>query len=82
VEVLTKKKQATKSFEEMMERLSRIVEMMESKDVPIEAAMALYEEGYGLISELRAVLDRAEEKVKLIGPDGKLAKIDVKEADR
>ena len=62
-----------------MGRLSEIAEKMESKDVPIEEAMSLYEEGYALIASLREILDRAEEKVKLIGPDGKLSALDPKE---
>ncbi len=82
VDGLPKRKQTERSFEEMMERLSDIVEKMESKDVPIEEAMSLYEEGYTLIAAVRAILDRAEEKVKLIGPDGRLAPLDEKEAAR
>lgn len=66
---MAKKKAADQSFEEMMRRLSEIVAKMESRDVPIEEAISLYEEGHGLVAALRAILDRAEEKVRLLDPD-------------
>ena len=66
---MAKKKQAAQSFEEMMKRLTDIVSKMESRDVPIEEAMSLYEEGHGLVAALRQILDRAEEKVRLLDPD-------------
>lgn len=66
---MAKKKETAQSFEEMMRRLSDIVAKMESRDVPIEEAISLYEEGHGLVASLRAILDRAEEKVRLLDPD-------------
>jgi len=66
---MAKKKEAAQSFEEMMRRLTDIVAKMESRDVPIEEAISLYEEGHGLVAALRAILDRAEEKVRLLDPD-------------
>ena len=66
---MARKKAAVASFEEMMKRLTEIVAKMESRDVPIEEAISLYEEGHGLVTELRAILDRAEEKVRLLDPD-------------
>jgi len=79
---MPRKKSEAESFESMMSRLTEISELMEARDVDIEKAMALYEEGYSLIAKLRAVLDAAEEKVKLMGQDGKLSDLDGKEASR
>ena len=79
---MPRKKSEAESFESMMSRLTEISELMEARDVDIEKAMVLYEEGYSLIAKLRAVLDAAEEKVKLMGQDGKLSDLDGKEASR
>ena len=79
---MARKKVSAESFETMMARLSEIAGLMESRDIDIEKAMALYEEGFELIGKLRAVLDAAEEKVKLLGPDGKLADLDGGEGGR
>ena len=79
---MPRKKSEAESFESMMSRLTEISELMEARDVDIEKAMALYEEGYSLIAKLRAVLDAAEEKVKLMGQDRKLSDLDGKEASR
>jgi len=79
---MPRKKSEAESFESMMSRLTEISELMEARDVDIEKAMALYEEGYALIAKLRAVLDAAEEKVKLMGQDGRLSDLDGKEASR
>lgn len=65
------RKKAEESFETMMARLAEVAELMESRDIGIEKAMELYEEGFELIKRLRAVLDAAEEKVRLLGQDGK-----------
>ncbi|HOA16071.1 MAG TPA: exodeoxyribonuclease VII small subunit [Bacillota bacterium] len=79
---MARKKAGAESFESMMARLTEISELMEERDIDIEKAMALYEEGYALIAKLRAVLDAAEEKVKLMGQDGKLSDLDGKGAAR
>lgn len=65
------RKKAEESFETMMARLAEVAELMESREIGIEKAMELYEEGFELIKRLRAVLDAAEEKVRLLGQDGK-----------
>lgn len=79
---MPRKKPEKESFESMMDRLGEISELMEARDIDIEKAMALYEEGYALIAKLRAVLDAAEDKVRLMGQDGKLTNLDIKEASR
>lgn len=54
----------TKTFEERLARLNEIVAKVEGETLPLEEAMALYEEGKKLISSLENELKEAEEKVK------------------
>lgn len=64
------KKQLT--FEEAMARLEEIVSTLERGDSPLEEALALFEEGAGLMKRCAADLDKAEQKVAKLfpGPDG------------
>ena len=50
----------TLSFEESMQRLEEIVRLLERGDVPLEASLALFEEGSGLIAQCSKLLDSAE----------------------
>ena len=45
---------------------------LEKGDAPLDEALALFEEGAGLMKRCSAELDRAEQKVRLLleGPDG------------
>ena len=54
----------TKTFEERLARLNEIVAKVEGETLPLEEAMALYEEGKKLIGSLENELKEAEEKVK------------------
>ncbi|WP_194744934.1 exodeoxyribonuclease VII small subunit [Thermaurantiacus tibetensis] len=60
------------SFEEALKRLEAIVRELESGDVPLERAIALYEEGQGLKSLCEARLASAEARIRelQIGADG------------
>lgn len=64
--------EASKTFEESMDRLEKIVNRMEKGDVPLEEALRLFEEGTGLIRSCSKLLDDAELKVVQLmkGPDG------------
>lgn len=52
------------SFEDSLERLSAIVERLESGDLPLEASLALFEEGIVLARASQARLDAAEKRVE------------------
>lgn len=52
------------TFEQRLKRLNEIVAKIEGEVLPLEEAMALYEEGQKLIKELSLELSMAEEKVK------------------
>lgn len=56
-------KQESQTFEQSMSRLEEIARQMERGDVPLEAALALFEEGTGLIASCTKLLDEAELKV-------------------
>ena len=60
------------TFEQSMARLEEIVSQLERGDAPLEQAMALFEEGAGLLRECTRQLDEAEQKVTLLtaGEDG------------
>lgn len=52
------------SFEDAIERLSQIVESLESAGLPLEESLKLFEEGVQLARKSQARLDSAERKVQ------------------
>ena len=52
------------SFETAIERLSQIVEALESAGLPLEESLKLFEEGVQLARKSQARLDNAERKVQ------------------
>lgn len=52
------------SFEDAIQRLSQIVEALESADLPLEDSLKLFEEGVRLARKSQARLDSAERKVQ------------------
>ncbi|MFO0569876.1 MAG: exodeoxyribonuclease VII small subunit [Polyangiaceae bacterium] len=52
------------SFENALERLSDIVEKLESGDLPLERSLELFEEGVRLARASQAKLDEAERRVE------------------
>lgn len=55
---------APKSFEQAAERLSAIVEQLESDELTLERALALFEEGITVNRQAQARLDEAEKRVE------------------
>lgn len=61
-------------FEDMMKELEKIVEKLESGDMPLEESLEKYEEGMRLIQLCRKRLDETRRKVEMIvKKDGKVA---------
>ena len=58
--------ETTLNFEGSMTRLEEIVTLLERGDVPLEKAMALFEEGAGLLRTCTRQLDEAEQRVTLL----------------
>lgn len=50
-------------FEEQMNRLEEIVNLLDDANLPIEEMLKIYEEGMALASEMRNFLEKAEQKV-------------------
>lgn len=60
------------SFEASTARLAHVVEELERGDLPLERALALFEEGVRLARTAQTRLDRAERRVEeLLGVDAK-----------
>lgn len=57
------------SFEESMAALNTIVENMERGDLPLEEALAQFEEGIKLVRAGQEHLQKAEQKVKILMQD-------------
>ena len=60
------------SFEEGLKLLEQLVEKVEGGALTLDQSISAYEKGVGLLSQLRAHLARAEEKLKVLeeGRDG------------
>jgi exodeoxyribonuclease VII small subunit len=58
------------SFEQALERLEALVERLEQGELPLEDALATFEEGVGLTRRLGDQLDTAERRVELLLRDG------------
>lgn len=52
------------SFEEAIQRLSKIVEQLEGGELPLEESLALFEEGVRLARVSQARLDAAERRIE------------------
>lgn len=66
------------NFEGSMVRLEEIVRSLESGSADLDSALALYEEGVGLVRKCGKMLDEAEKKIKILQKDenGELAEKD------
>ena len=53
-----------KGFEERLERLEKLAEMIRDRDVPLEKAMALFDEGVVLSKGLEEELQGFERKIE------------------
>ena len=64
----------SKSFEQAMSELEKIVQAVESGQVPLAEALAQYEKGIELISHCQKILSQAEQKIATLSKnlDGEL----------
>jgi len=58
-----------KSFETSLGELEKIVEKLESGDLPLEASLELFEKGIKLSRECRACLATAERRIEILMKD-------------
>lgn len=55
-----------KTFEESIAELETVVKRLESGDLPLEEALAAFENGIGLVRALHERVDQAEAKVEVL----------------
>jgi len=69
---MAEKTKESMSFEKAMTRLEEIAKLLEKGDAPLEQSLSLFEEAASLIKLAQRLLDKAEQKVKLLSitPDG------------
>lgn len=65
------------SFEQSIDKLEKIVRLLESGDMTLSESLKLFEEGTGLVAACTKMLDEAEQKVSVIkmGSDGEPVKV-------
>ena len=64
-------------FEESLEKLSRLVEKMESGDLSLEESLKIFEEGIKLSKDCQNALSEAEKKVEaLLLEDNQASELD------
>ncbi len=56
-------------FEEALELLESVVSSVESGNLPLDQSIGAYEKGTELVGHLRALLSKAEEKLRVLGED-------------
>jgi exodeoxyribonuclease VII small subunit len=57
---------AEKSFEISLKELEEIVHQLETEDLPLEKALALFEQGTSLSKTCSKTLDEAEKKIEVL----------------
>jgi exodeoxyribonuclease VII small subunit len=74
------KKAAEKKFEVALEELEKVVEQLESGDLPLEDALTAFEKGVGLVKYCNQKLTDVEKKIELLVRD-KEGKLQLKALD-
>lgn len=64
------------SFEEVLQRLGQVAESLEKSDVPLEKALALFEEGVRLSRRAQERLTAAEAKIEELTERGTTRPLD------
>jgi exodeoxyribonuclease VII small subunit len=64
---MAKKKE---SYENMMERLEEIVDLMDGNEITLEETMINYEEGIKICNSLYKILNDTEGKIKILTAEG------------
>ena len=57
-------------FEQLLSRLEKVVEAMESDETTLEASIELYKEGVAISNQCGEILGRLEAEVMLLQKDG------------
>jgi exodeoxyribonuclease VII small subunit len=70
-----KTKQTVKDFENSMSELESLVEAMESGELTLEESLEHFERGIKQVRSCQQVLDKAEQKVKILLDDSEGAQL-------
>lgn len=60
------------TLEESFQKLDRVVERLESRDITLEESFRIYQSGMHLLKECSEKIDRVEKKMLLMDEDGGL----------
>ena len=63
------KKKKALSFEAGMQELEAMVDRLSGSELPLDEAIALYEQGKALAKELESLLDAQRKRIEMIDPD-------------
>ena len=65
-----KKSPAPKTFEEAINRLETLTQSMQNSEMPLEEALAAYQEGNELVKYCQTKLAEVEQKLQVLDADG------------
>ena len=65
-----KKSPAPKTFEEAIKHLETLTQAMQSSEMPLEEALAAYQEGNELVKYCQTKLAEVEQKLQVLDADG------------
>lgn len=74
------KKAAPKSFEEALKRLETLTQAMQSSDMPLEDALAAYQEGNELVQYCQEKLAEVEQKLQVLDA-GRLKELNLESSE-
>lgn len=75
-----KKFAAPKSFEEALKRLETLTQAMQSSEMPLEDALAAYQEGNELVKYCQAKLVEVEQKLQVLDA-GELKELNLEQSE-
>lgn len=75
-----KKSAAPKSFEEALKRLETLTQAMQSSEMPLEDALAAYQEGNELVKYCQAKLAEVEQKLQVLDA-GELKELNLEQSE-
>lgn len=58
-----------KTFDQNLAELETLVRRLDSGEMPLEEALAAFERGVGLVRQLHAILNQAEQRVEVLTRD-------------
>ncbi len=75
-----KKSAEPKSFEEALKRLEMLTQAMQSSEMPLEDALAAYQEGNELVKYCQAKLAEVEQKLQVLDA-GELKELNLEQSE-